>query len=73
MEDQDYRKQSKNTTKLTDNRMREVSYNLTKKVEVRVAKEMKTAGRGAIMYDAWTCASIHYVGLFVCYMRKKGD
>lgn len=43
--------------------------NLTELVEAPLSKEMKEAGHGAIMYDAWTSADIHYIGLFACYIR----
>ena len=32
---------------------------------------MLDAGCGALMYDGWTQSGTHYVGLFVCYVRKQ--
>ena len=36
----------------------------------KINNELKDAGRGAIMYDAWSCAGVHYIGPFACCMKK---
>ena len=38
-------------------------------VEKAVGKELRDAGCGALMHDAWTKVDVHYIGIFACYMR----
>jgi hypothetical protein len=43
---------------------------LVELVEKKIAAELHEAKCGAIMHDAWTKISVHYMGIFACYMRK---
>ena len=36
-------------------------------VENNLWKELKLCGKGSILHDGWTCAGVHYIGLFACY------
>ena len=45
-------------------------HNIVKKIEKSIGRDMRTAGRGAIMYDGWSKCGMHYIGLFACYMKK---
>ena len=39
-------------------------------VEHSIAAELKETAHGAIMHDALIRASVHYVAVFSCYIRK---
>ena len=47
-----------------------VLFTLTEMVEASIAAELTNAKVGALMHDAWTKASIHYMGVFACYNRE---
>ena len=38
--------------------------------EDKIKNDLKMTGSGSIMYDAWSNAGVHYVGLFAYYMKK---
>ena len=41
-------------------------------VDEKLGSEMKRAGRrGSILHDSWTCAGVHYIGLFACYILSE--
>ena len=68
-EKKSYRKFAGTKTSFSYKRMKEVMQKLCHISEQGVADEMKKAGKGVIMHDAWTCAGIHYVALFASYIR----
>ena len=36
-------------------------------VDNNLRKELKLCGKGSILHNRWTCAGVHYIGLFACY------
>ncbi len=44
---------------------------MTSAVEVKLATEMKAAGKGLIVHEAWTKFGTHYFGLFSTYMVSR--
>ena len=54
VEDCAFRKQSKYETRFSASRLRGTLLHLSEKVEERISDEMKHAGRGTIMYNAWS-------------------
>ena len=69
VENPSYREFSKTVNNFSFQRIKDVLINLNIHVEECIAKELKEAGRGAIMYDAWSKCGVHYIGLFACYNR----
>ena len=51
-------------------RVKEVLFNMTKLMEDRIGNEMETAGRVTILHDGWSKNSVHYVAIYACYMRE---
>ena len=51
--------------------MRAVIIAMTCAVEVKLATEMKAAGKGSIVHDAWTKFGTHFFGLFSTYMASR--
>ena len=51
-------------------KVKEVMNKIVIEVEEKITEEMKSAGRGALMYDGWSKASTHYVGLMATYLRE---
>lgn len=70
VENVNYRKFTKAKHIFSYQRMKDVSKYIVQGVEERIALEMKKAGRGAVMYDGWSMAGIHYIGVFACYCRE---
>ena len=70
VEDKGYRNQSRFRTKFTAKRCSTTIHKIVKEVKGKIAKEMREAGRGSILYDAWTECSLHFVAIFACYIRK---
>ena len=65
-----YRKQSKYCHRFSLCRMSETVRKLTQMVEKPIAREMKEAGRGTLMHDAWSKGGVHYIALYACYVRR---
>ena len=65
-----YRKFSQFESVFTYKRMKETISHLAKICESSLEIELKEAGRGAIMYDGWSKAGVHYIGIFGCYCRE---
>ena len=51
--------------------VRAVIIAMTRAVEVKLATEMKAAGKGSIVHEAWTKFGTHYFGLFSTYMVSR--
>jgi hypothetical protein len=51
--------------------IKDTMFALVELVEQKIAAEMKVAGHGAIMHDAWTKWNVHYMGFFACYLIPK--
>lgn len=64
-----YCKFSGTQTTFSYKKMKGVMQTLVRIREREVLDEMKKAGHGGIMHDVWTCAGLHYVALFACYVR----
>ena len=50
------------------NYFREVIFKLLELVETSISNEMSST-RGALMYDSWTNSRMHYLGMFVTYIK----
>lgn len=70
VEDPLYRKFSKHDVEISSKTIKEVLFKLVELVEPKIAAELQAAGCGALMHDAWTKFSTHYMAFFACYMRK---
>ena len=51
--------------------VKNVLFVLTEMVEKAIAKELAAAKVGALMYNAWNKASVHYMGLFASYLQES--
>ena len=70
VEDQLFRKCVKHNSKLVSaKRIKKILFAMVELVEKAVGKELRDAGCGALMHDAWTKVDVHYIGIFACYMR----
>jgi hypothetical protein len=56
--------------KIGVNKIKAILFAMVELVEGAIAAEMKAAGCGALMHDAWTKMDVHYIGIFACYMRE---
>jgi hypothetical protein len=71
VEDSLYRSKMKHDNKFSIKTVRAVIVAMTCAVEVKLAAEMKAAGKGSIVHDAWTKFGTHYLGLFSTYMATR--
>ena len=69
-ENEEYREFSKCNHNFGHERVNDVILELTKIVEQKIAKEIKSTQCGAIMHDGWTLSGNHYIGLYATYMTK---
>jgi hypothetical protein len=60
----------RHNTRVRSERIKSILFAMVELVEKAVAKEMREAGCGALMHDAWTKVDVHYIGIFACYMRN---
>ena len=68
VEDETFRAFSKHEVPISRKQMKKVIFKLVELVEKQIGAEMKDAGIGALMHDAWTKDSIHYLGMIASYM-----
>lgn len=62
-----YREFHRGRSKFSQNTVREVIIAMTIQVEVILAAEMKDAGKGSIVHDAWSKFGSHFFALFATY------
>jgi len=67
---EEYRQQSKFSSKLYESKVSQTLRNLTKVVERKIGKAMKEAKKGAIMSDAWTKFGYHYLCLLAVFVHR---
>ena len=66
-----YRKALKQDYKFSKKRVRSVIIAMTCSVETILAAEMKEAGKGSIVHDAWSKFGAHYFALFTTYIATR--
>ena len=68
----EYREQSKYSTRLYTKKVRETLYKLTKIVEKKIGRAMVASGKGVVMSDAWTKFGYHYICILAVFMASGG-
>ena len=71
VEDPEFRSFHKYNETISKKALKEVVFKLVDIVDKKLGSEMKQAGRGSILHDGWTCAGVHYIGLFACYVLSE--
>ena len=66
-----YRKRLKQNYKFSIKTMRAVIIAMTCNVEKILSAEMKEAGKGAIVHDAWSKFGSHFFALFATYKATR--
>ena len=69
VEDNHYRKFGKKTNNIGKKKLKQIICNIVELVEKKIQLEMEQAGQGSILHDGWSKFSVHYIGLFACYMK----
>ena len=67
VEDQEFRSFHRYNENISRKLLKEVIFKLVELVDDNLRKELKLCGKGSILHDGWTCAGVHYIGLFACY------
>lgn len=69
VEDSEFRAFSKFSETFSRKYMSQIILKLVDVVEWAIASDMSKY-KGEIMYDGWSKCSIHYVGIYACFMKK---
>ena len=68
IEDPEFRKFHRYNEKISRKVLKDTVFKLVDVVDKKLGDEMKLAGKGSILHDGWTCAGVHYIALFACYL-----
>ena len=67
VEDKEFRSFHRFNESISRKLLKEVIFKLVEIVDEKLRVELKLCGKGSILHDGWTCAGVHYIGLFACY------
>ena len=71
VEDSEFRKFHRFNEKISRKVLKDTIFKLVDVVDKKLGEELKLAGKGSILHDGWTCAGVHYIALFACYLLPK--